>query len=144
MSVFIHIETRTNYHDKNFALRIALKERLRGAIGLLRAYLSNTLSTPPDLLMVSTFGAKFATFCAYTEKKNQSSYALARKERGKFSALSSRCLSFKSRACLYFCPLVCVSPKLATTSSHFTLWFVLFISGFSSGRLPNSTKRRKE
>ena len=139
MSVFIHIETRTNYHDKNFALRIALKERLRGAIGLFRAYLSNTLSTPPYLLMVSTFGAKFATFCAYPEKKNQSSYVLARKERGKFSALS-----FKSRACLYFCPLVCVSPKLETTSSHFTLWFVLFISGFSSGRLPNSTKRRKE
>ena len=29
-SVFIHIEIRTNYHNKNFALRVALKERLRG------------------------------------------------------------------------------------------------------------------
>ena len=29
-SVFIHIETGTNYHDKNFAPRLALKERLRG------------------------------------------------------------------------------------------------------------------
>ena len=29
-SVFIHIEIGTNYHDKNFALRLALKERLRG------------------------------------------------------------------------------------------------------------------
>ena len=29
-SVFIHIEIRTNYHNKNFALRLALKERLRG------------------------------------------------------------------------------------------------------------------
>ena len=29
-SVFIHIEIRTSYHDKNFALRLALKERLRG------------------------------------------------------------------------------------------------------------------
>ena len=28
--VFIHIEIRTIYHDKNFALRLALKERLRG------------------------------------------------------------------------------------------------------------------
>ena len=28
-SVFIHIEIRTNYHDKKFALRLALKERLR-------------------------------------------------------------------------------------------------------------------
>ena len=26
----IHIEIRTNYNDKNFALRLALKERLRG------------------------------------------------------------------------------------------------------------------
>ena len=29
-SVFIHIEIRTNYHNKSFALRLALKERLRG------------------------------------------------------------------------------------------------------------------
>ena len=29
-SVFIHIEIGTNYHDKNFALRLALKERLKG------------------------------------------------------------------------------------------------------------------
>ena len=29
-SVFIHIEIRTNYHNKTFALRLALKERLRG------------------------------------------------------------------------------------------------------------------
>ena len=29
-SVFIHIEIGTNYHNKNFALRLALKERLRG------------------------------------------------------------------------------------------------------------------
>ena len=29
-SVFIHIETGTNYHNKHFALRLALKERLRG------------------------------------------------------------------------------------------------------------------
>ena len=29
-SVFIHIEIRTNYHNKNFALRLALKERPRG------------------------------------------------------------------------------------------------------------------
>ena len=29
-SVFIHIEIETNYHNKNFALRLALKERLRG------------------------------------------------------------------------------------------------------------------
>ena len=29
-SVFIHIETGTNYHNKNFALRLALKERLKG------------------------------------------------------------------------------------------------------------------
>ena len=29
-SVFIHIEIRTNYHNKKFALRLALKERLRG------------------------------------------------------------------------------------------------------------------
>ena len=27
---FIHIEIWTNYHNKNFALRLALKERLRG------------------------------------------------------------------------------------------------------------------
>ena len=30
LSVFIHIEIRTNYHNENFALRLALKERLRG------------------------------------------------------------------------------------------------------------------
>ena len=30
MSVFISIEIRTNYHDKNFAMRIASKERVRG------------------------------------------------------------------------------------------------------------------
>ena len=29
-SLFIHIEIGTNYHNKNFALRLALKERLRG------------------------------------------------------------------------------------------------------------------
>ena len=29
-SVFIHVEIRTNYHNKNFALRLTLKERLRG------------------------------------------------------------------------------------------------------------------
>ena len=29
-SVFIHIEIGTNYHNKNFALGLALKERLRG------------------------------------------------------------------------------------------------------------------
>jgi len=29
-SVFNHIEIRTNYHNKNFALGLALKERLRG------------------------------------------------------------------------------------------------------------------
>ena len=29
-SVFIHIEIGTNYHSKNFALRLALKERLIG------------------------------------------------------------------------------------------------------------------
>ena len=29
-SVFIHIETGANYHNKNFALRLAMKERLRG------------------------------------------------------------------------------------------------------------------
>ena len=29
-SVFTHIEIRTNYHNKSFALRLALKERLRG------------------------------------------------------------------------------------------------------------------
>ena len=29
-SVFIHIEIGTNYHNKNFALRLALKERLKG------------------------------------------------------------------------------------------------------------------
>ena len=29
-SVFIHIEIRTNYHNKSFALRLALKERLGG------------------------------------------------------------------------------------------------------------------
>ena len=29
-SVFIHIEIGTNYHNKRFALRLALKERLRG------------------------------------------------------------------------------------------------------------------
>ena len=29
-SVFIHIEIGTNYHNKSFALRLALKERLRG------------------------------------------------------------------------------------------------------------------
>ena len=29
-SVFIHIEIGTNYHNKNFALRLALKERLSG------------------------------------------------------------------------------------------------------------------
>ena len=29
-SVFIHNEIGTNYHNKNFALRLALKERLRG------------------------------------------------------------------------------------------------------------------
>ena len=29
-SVFIHIEIRTNYDNKKFALRLALKERLRG------------------------------------------------------------------------------------------------------------------
>ena len=29
-SVFNHIEIWTNYHNKNFALRLALKERLRG------------------------------------------------------------------------------------------------------------------
>ena len=28
-SVFIHIEIESNYHNKNFALRLALKERLR-------------------------------------------------------------------------------------------------------------------
>ena len=28
-SVFIHIEIRTNYHNKNLALRLALKDRLR-------------------------------------------------------------------------------------------------------------------
>ena len=28
-SVFIHFEIRTNYHGKNFALRLALKKRLR-------------------------------------------------------------------------------------------------------------------
>ena len=28
-SVFIHIEIGTNYHNKNFALRLALKERLK-------------------------------------------------------------------------------------------------------------------
>ena len=28
-SVFIHIEIRTNYHNKKFALRLALKERMR-------------------------------------------------------------------------------------------------------------------
>ena len=28
-SVFIHIEITTNYHNKNFALRVALKDRLR-------------------------------------------------------------------------------------------------------------------
>ena len=28
-SVFIHIELGTNYHNKNYALRLALKERLR-------------------------------------------------------------------------------------------------------------------
>ena len=27
-SIFIHIESGTNYHNKNFALRLALKERL--------------------------------------------------------------------------------------------------------------------
>ena len=32
MSVFIHIEIKTNYHNKNFALRLALKERLRGTL----------------------------------------------------------------------------------------------------------------
>ena len=30
ISVFIHIGTGTNYQNKNFALRLALKERLRG------------------------------------------------------------------------------------------------------------------
>ena len=30
ISVFIHIEKRINYHHKNFAHRLALKERLRG------------------------------------------------------------------------------------------------------------------
>ena len=30
-SVFIHVEIRTNCHNKNFALRLALKERLRGS-----------------------------------------------------------------------------------------------------------------
>ena len=29
-SAFIHIEIGTNYHNKTFALRLALKERLRG------------------------------------------------------------------------------------------------------------------
>ena len=29
-SVFIHIKIETNYHNKNFALRLALKERLKG------------------------------------------------------------------------------------------------------------------
>ena len=29
-SVFIHVEIRTNYHNKNFALGLSLKERLRG------------------------------------------------------------------------------------------------------------------
>ena len=29
-SVFIHIEIGTNYHNKHFALRLALKERLSG------------------------------------------------------------------------------------------------------------------
>ena len=29
-SVFIHIEVGTNYHNKNFPLRLALKERLKG------------------------------------------------------------------------------------------------------------------
>ena len=29
-SVFIHIEIETNYHNKNFALRLTLKERLNG------------------------------------------------------------------------------------------------------------------
>ena len=30
LSVFIHIEIRTNYRNKNVAFRLALKERLRG------------------------------------------------------------------------------------------------------------------
>ena len=30
MKIIIHIEIRTNYHNKNFALRLALKERLSG------------------------------------------------------------------------------------------------------------------
>ena len=29
-SVFLHIEIGTNYHNKNFAFRLALKERLKG------------------------------------------------------------------------------------------------------------------
>ena len=30
MKISIHIEIATNYHNNNFALRLALKERLRG------------------------------------------------------------------------------------------------------------------
>ena len=30
ISIFIHTEIRNNYHDKNFALKLALKERLSG------------------------------------------------------------------------------------------------------------------
>ena len=34
-SVFIHVKIRTNYHTKNFTLRLTLKKRLRGLNGLI-------------------------------------------------------------------------------------------------------------
>ena len=33
ISIFIHIEIKTNYHNKNFVLRLASKERLRETRG---------------------------------------------------------------------------------------------------------------
>ena len=41
LSVFIHIDIRTNYRNKNFAFRLALKEKLRGTQKLISSFLRN-------------------------------------------------------------------------------------------------------
>ena len=70
ISVFIHIEIRTNYHNKNFARRLTLKERLRGDSEM-NCWLLMTLCT--SLILVIAFIYLF-NHKPMTKKKKKSAF----------------------------------------------------------------------
>ena len=72
---FIHIEIRTNYHNKNFALRLALKDRLMGArkwpLGHFGKY-HNTLCLSPPKFCISIDSSSLGTYNGPKRKQKQS------------------------------------------------------------------------